>query len=118
MLLMQLDRVTVSCSCEVDTDVVVLAVSHAHLIGVTELWIAFGVGKHYRLIAAHSIASAIGSEKVKALPFFHALTGCDTTSTFAGRSKKTAWDIWTVFPDVTPAFISLSAEPQTLPMIY
>ena len=31
-------------------------------------------------------------------------TGCDTTSSFAGRGKKTAWNTWRVFPDVTQAF--------------
>ena len=38
------------------------------------------------------------------LPIFHAFTGCDTVSSFAGRRKKTAWEIWKVFPGVTDAF--------------
>ena len=27
------------------------------------------------------------------LPFFHALTGCDTVSAFHGKGKRTAWEI-------------------------
>ena len=34
--------------------------------------------------------------KGKYFAFFHTLTGCDTTSAFAGRGKKTAWDIWNI----------------------
>jgi len=30
----------------------------------------------------------------------HALTGCDT-SAFCGIGKKTTWDAWEVFPEVT-----------------
>ena len=48
------------------------------------------------------------ASKVQALPFFHAFTGCDVTSFFAGRGKKSAWDTWQAFPDVTEAFLSLS----------
>ena len=34
----------------------------------------------------------------------HALTGCDTVSAFCGRGKKTTWNTWKVFPEVTGAF--------------
>ena len=50
----------------------------------------------------------MGSEMCKALPGFHAYTGCDTVSAFVGRGKKTAWNAWKAFPPVTTAFISLS----------
>ena len=41
------------------------------------------------------------------LPLFHALTGCDTVSSFAGIGKKTAWAAWNVYPEVTDAFVEL-----------
>uniref|UniRef100_H3APT7 Uncharacterized protein n=1 Tax=Latimeria chalumnae TaxID=7897 RepID=H3APT7_LATCH len=94
----------------VDTDVVVLAMAQAHHLQVSELWLAFGVGKHYRFIPAHSISSSMGPEKATALPFFHALTGCDITLAFAGRGGKKAWDTWTV----TLAFVSLSTCPEQI----
>jgi len=72
----------------VDTDVLVLAVAQTSHLGLAELWSEFGVGKHYRVISASNIASVLGYEKSSALPFFHALTGCDTTSAFSGRGKK------------------------------
>ena len=83
-------------------------------LSVLELWIAFGVGKHYRYVPAHSIASAMGSVKSSGLPFFHSLTGCDTTSAFAGRGKKTAWDIWAVFPEISSLFTRLSTYPADI----
>ena len=44
--------------------------------------------------AAHEMAGALGPERCIALPFVHAFSGCDTVSSFAGRGKKTVWEIW------------------------
>lgn len=100
----------------VDTDVVVLAVSVAQgLQPEDELWLAFGTGKSFRYLAAHEIAAGLGPEKAQALPMFHALTGCDTVSSFAGHGKKTAWTIWTVLPELTDALLKLSSAPSGTP---
>ena len=73
----------------VGTDVVVLTVSMAQdLQPGDELWLAFGTGKSFRYLAAHKLAVILGPEKALALPMFHALTGCDTVSSFAGHGKK------------------------------
>ena len=45
---------------------------------------------------------------------FHALTGCDTVSFFAGRGKKTAWDIWGLFPELTTTLLILSLSPEVV----
>ena len=37
------------------------------------------------------------------LPQSYLLTGCDTTSAFLGKGKKSAWQAWKAFPDVTEA---------------
>ena len=72
----------------VNTDVVVLAIAQIQNLQISELWIEFGTGKHYRFIPAHSVALSMGPERASALPFFHAFTGCDTTSAFCGIGKK------------------------------
>ena len=41
------------------------------------------------------------------VPMFHAFTGCDTVSAFCGRGKKTAWNIWKVYPEVIKVFKEL-----------
>ena len=46
------------------------------------------------------MAQALGPDKCRGLPAFHAFTGCDTVSSFGGRSKKTAWETWKVTADL------------------
>jgi hypothetical protein len=77
-----------------DTDVLVLAIRHFSQNDSDKLWIAFGCGTNFRCIAAHDIANSFGQGKPRALLAFHAFTGCDTMSFFAGREKKTAWNTW------------------------
>ena len=96
----------------VDTDVVVLAVTAAQHINPSELRIAFGTGKNFRYLSIHEMARALGPQKCIALPVFYAFTGCDTVSSFAGRGKKTAWDTWKAYEDVTEAFCALAACPS------
>lgn len=76
----------------VDKDVVVIAIteySNMCLIrpDVNE-WIAFGTEKHFQYISIDIICEALGPRKAKALPLFHAITGCDTTSSFQGKGKN------------------------------
>ncbi len=96
----------------VDTDVLVLAVTAAQRLNTTELWVAFGTGKRFRHLAAHEMSKALGPERCMALPMFHAFTGCDTVSSFCGRGKKTAWDTWMNFDEITTAFCDLAATPD------
>ena len=97
----------------VDTDVLVLAVTLADMLQEqqVEVWVAMGTGSHLRYIAAHEISSSLGPELSKSLPVFHAFTGCDTVSCFAGRGKKTAVTIWRNYPAVTDAFLQLASSP-------
>ena len=95
----------------VDTDVVVLAVANVHNLQTDALWVSFGVGKNQRFLDINAIASKLTREKCVALPFFRASTGCDTTSYFCGRGKKTAFQAWNNYLEVTTVFISLS-NPQ------
>ena len=46
---------------------------------------------------------------------FHALTGCDTVSSFAGHGKKTAWAVWAVLPELTTGLLQLSSAPDQIP---
>jgi hypothetical protein len=99
----------------VDTDVVVLAVMVAQALPcVDELWIAFGTGKNYRYIPAHEIAASIGPQKARALPVFHAMTGCDTVSAFVGHGKKSAWATWNSFPELTDFLVTLTITPVNI----
>ena len=89
----------------VDTDVVVIALYHFFSLDINELWIEFGVGKNRKFQPIHQHAKDLGEELCRGLPFWYCLTGCDTVSMFAGRGKKTAWQVWSVLPEVTRAFV-------------
>jgi len=39
---------------------------------------------------------------------FHALTGCDTVSSFVGHGKKVTRTTWNIFPELTGALLILS----------
>ena len=76
-----------------DTDVLVLSVSHCEEIGCQELWFRSGVKERIRYIPVHKIAARLGRPMCKAIPAFHSLTGCDTTSSLSGIGKKNAWKV-------------------------
>ena len=73
-----------------DSNVVVIAVQVIkHMKNkIEELWIAFGSGRNFHYIPVHTTASNLGPSKSLALPAFHALTGCDTVSSFFGKGKN------------------------------
>ena len=95
-----------------DTDVLVLLVSFFAELrrkGLKQLWIQYGVGLKRRYISVHRIVEALG-DKAEALPGFHAFTGCDFTSFFGGKGKRTAYAKWDASD--TEAFKQLS-RPMT-----
>ena len=72
-------------------------------------------------IAVHAIYHSLDPETSLALPVFHAFTGSDQTSFFAGRGKHTAREAWQMYAEVTSAFIALneqSALEESMPSLY
>ena len=98
----------------VDTDVLVLAIAATTRYDNKHVWVSFGVGDSHKIIGAHIIKAAIGCQKAITLPIFHAFTGCDTVSAFKSIGKKTAWQRWNSFNDVTGAFLDLSTAPDNV----
>ena len=96
----------------VDTDVVVLAVSAMNQLELEEMWILFGVGKKTRFIPIHELCTTLGPSKCMVLPLFHTITGCDQSSSFAGRSKKTAWAVWNIYEELTESLQSVCHCPS------
>ena len=96
----------------VDSDVVCIAVSMYDDIGADEMWIGFGIGKKFRYIPIHEIVLSLGPAKSRSLALFHSFTGCDTVSSFCGRGKKVAFEVWNAFPDITETFLCLGRNPS------
>ena len=85
----------------VDTDVVVILIGQFYNIvgqySEAEIWVAFGTGKQFRYYSINHVCANLGIDRSLCLPPFHAFTGCDTTSSFFGRTKKTVWATWTAY---------------------
>ena len=73
--------------------------------------------EHHKYIPVHVVAAQLGPSKAPALPAFHALTGCDTTSAFFGKGKKTAWAVWQSLPDLTFPLQLLSCPNPSLHLL-
>ena len=78
------------------------------LISGLHLVLEKALGSYYSI---NTICQALGPEKSKALPFFHAFTGSDTTSQFHGKGKKSAWDAWKSYQEATMAFVHITEQP-------
>ena len=76
-----------------DTDVAVLSVFFFSKLACEELWFRTGVKDKLRFIPIHKVVHALGSDICTALPCFHALTGCDSTSGLFGIGKKRHWSV-------------------------
>jgi len=99
----------------VDTDVVLILLGiFCHLRRqnpIFQLWVEFGKGKTLRYYHINSLFDQVGEEVARSMPFFHAFTGCDTTSQFGGKGKKSAWKAWKALPQATTAFTAPSQHP-------
>ena len=75
-----------------DTDVEVLACYHQSAIPA-ELTLISGTRSRSRLISVPQLCEKQGPRVCQVLPGLHALTGCDTVSSFSGKGKKRAFEI-------------------------
>ena len=80
-------KLTILCS---DTEIAVFALYHLYGLDVNELWMEYIAGQRKRWLPTHEYAKCLGEEICRGLPFWYAISGCDTVSTFSGRGKKTA----------------------------
>ena len=75
-----------------ENNLLTLAVASFSEIPPDEPWVAFGVGSSFRYISVDKMVTTINQTKCLTLPVLHAFTGCDSTSAFSERGKKTAWE--------------------------
>ena len=98
-----------------DSDVIAILVGAFFDLTSTQpsvdIWAAFGTGKSFRFYSISDICASIGEQRARALPVFHALSGCDTTSAFRGKGKKSVWQAWQAYDEVTETFCFLAAHP-------
>ena len=78
-----------------------LAAAYASMKNI-KIYISFGTGDSHRYLDASDLAQKLGPEKCRALLLFHSYSGCDTTSYFRSKGKKSFWNTWESFPELTP----------------
>ena len=102
----------------VDTDILVILIGHfftlLHDFPTLDLWLALGVGKDFCHVSVNEVSLSLGETKARSLPAFHAFSGCDTTSCFFRRGKKSAWQAWQSYPEASEAFLYIFTNPFTL----
>ncbi|KAL9951255.1 hypothetical protein ACROYT_G043889 [Oculina patagonica] len=76
-----------------DMDVFLLLVSHFDKMTCKQLWMKAGTSKKPKYLPIPTIRGNLKRTipEVETIFSFHAITGCDTVSYFAGHSKKTSW---------------------------
>lgn len=91
----------------VDMDVVVISTSLAQKIDCECLCWCLVQSKHSGISMQQPWLKHLVMKN--AWHFLHStgLTGCDVTSSFAGKGKRTAWSAWNVFDDATTALCTL-----------
>ncbi|KAG0728449.1 hypothetical protein GWK47_032424 [Chionoecetes opilio] len=67
------------------------------------IWVAFGNWKELHVPGYQCHMLCLGKDRSTALPMFHSFTGCDTTSAFFGKGKKSVWEAWNAYVEVTEA---------------
>ena len=81
-----------------DTDVIVILLSFmVQFININEhvsIMVDFGSGDSRRTISINRSFSELGDAVCLGLPFFHILTGCDSTSAFYKKTKKVFFESW------------------------
>ena len=75
-----------------DTDVEVLASQHQAAIPA-EIILISGTRSRSRLVSIRQFCEKFGRRVCQVLPSLHALTGCNTVSSFVGKGKKKALDL-------------------------
>ena len=74
--------------------VLILLVSHFQRMQCQHLWMKSGTSKKRRYIPIDAVLNKLPNGSASSLLAFHALTGCDTTSYIANRTKRSSWKIF------------------------
>ena len=82
-----------------DTDVLVLSLGLRESISVP-MYQKSGTAKRHAFTDISAVADSIGIGVCEAISSFHAFTGCDSTSAFAGRGKIGAFKLMNKKPNI------------------
>ena len=90
------NRLEVICQ---DTDVLLMLIHHLDP-NSAEVWMISGTAKQRKCYPVHLITKQLSQPVIENILGFHAFTGCDTTSSFAGYGKRTCWKVFLKNPQL------------------
>jgi hypothetical protein len=76
-----------------------------------EVWMVSGTKKKAKCSPVHTIAQKMPT--FRNLIGFHALTWCDTVSSFSGYGKKSCWKVFNKYPQLL-AGVGRNCEPNDM----
>ena len=78
----------------------VLLLAHRKNIPAAEIYMKTGTAKNTKYIPVHILHEMLSPAVTEGLIAFHAMTGCDTTSYFYRKGKKTALQVFQHQPNL------------------
>lgn len=82
-----------------DTDVLLMMI-HFLCDVSADVWMVSGTARQQKNYPISKIALQLPKEVVANILGYHSLTGCDTTSAFSGRGKRSSWKIYMQHPEL------------------
>ncbi len=76
-----------------DTDVFVLALYFQREMDIPIIFHRKGSQKKWKFVDISGICAKLDDHIIRALPGFHAFSGCDSTSAFSGKGKKSFYNV-------------------------
>lgn len=105
-------EIVIRCS---DSDILVILLGNMdHLNASLKLWINMGVGNNERYININDLYKTLGSSLSKALPCFHAITGCDYTPAFFRKGKLRPFKLLEKSQEYQSAFQNIIEDDEEL----
>ena len=94
----------------IDINVVVIVLGYFHQLQDKRIWVESGIQSkdNLRYISINQLFHQLGKSSCKALPFYHAFTGCDYTSSFSRKGKIKQFKLLEKNPEPQEAFLNLS----------
>ena len=97
-----------------DTDVTVIACHQftSSFQHVQEMWFKTGTGQKGRYIPTHKVVENLGATASKMVPILYTITGCNSTSSFSGTGKNSAFSTLKKYSPLLLDLINFDEEPN------
>lgn len=93
-----------------DTDVFIICLANFSKLPSGTLYLFTGRGQHMRYINIGASVEKLGVEFCQALLGLHAITGCDSVSSFYGKGKRTCYTQFKKHPEAFDGFKGLGED--------